>query len=194
MNRFLVLLLSLVPLASCNVVVTSPDEPGLSADVDALVGRWRPSVGEHPESEGDYLLVGKTDVAHRYRADIYEDGIKDDSPLFSLCQDRGQGKYWGFAVSDESLQGELLFHLVLSEDRAEFRWLNGDKTAALLDRAGLPYDKEASSDFIKWTRVRIRASRTELLDVLKAGGNRILDSDLTIFRRVRPQGAPDSGA
>ncbi len=168
-------------------MVTSPDKPGLSTEARTLPGRWQ---GEKTQGGDDYLLVSETDRAGRYQADIYEAGVIDTSHLFSLYADRDKGKYWGLATGDNDLQGELLFHLTLSGDRAEFRWPVGDKTVALLEGAGLAYEKDHSSGFIKWLTIRIRAPRGKLLKALQTGGEQILDSDITLFRRIPPPAVP----
>jgi len=187
MRNFPFLLLSLILLASCNVVVTSPNQPEQNVYVDAVTGRWQSEKGADAESEGDFLLVSKAAKAVRYRADIYEDGVKDDSPLFSLSPGRHQGEYWGFAVSEVNRNGEFIFHLILSGDRAEFRWLDSDSTESLLDDAGLAYEKQTGDGIFKWSIVQIRATRTELLNALNQGGESVLASDLSVFRRMSPR-------
>ncbi len=181
------LLLSLILLASCNVVVISPNQPELAVYVDTVTGRWQPVQGADAQSEGDFLLVSKAAGAVRYRAVIYEDGVKDDSPLFSLSPGRYRGEYWGFAVSEENRNGEFIFHLILSGDRAEFRWLDNDSTESLLDDAGLAYEKQTGDGILRWSIVQIRASRTELLNALNRGGESVLASDISVFRRMSPQ-------
>jgi hypothetical protein len=165
-------------------VVTSPDEPGLSVEVDAVTGRWQAVETKRAPDKGDYLLVSESREPERYRADIFEDGAREDSPLFSLCPDREPGRYWGFALDDQEPRGELLFHLSITGERAELHWLDPDKTIALLDAAGLAYDKRVSSGFPSWTRVRIYAPRNALLDALRSAGDGILASEPTLFQRV----------
>jgi hypothetical protein len=184
MHLFLSLLMTLLLMSGCNVYVAGSGE-STGVVLDALTGRWQ---GEQAKDSGDYLLVSETPEAGLYRADIFEDGLRDASPLFSLHADRAPGEYWGLAWENRDNEEALLFHLSITGNGAEFHWPDSDRIEALLLAGGVDHERSTASGMFKWTTLHVKASADTLFQALQARNNQVLDDDVTRFRRVPVHG------
>lgn len=186
----LLLALSALLLASCNVVVTTPAQPELSVAPANLPGRWHNVEEDGGLSADEYLELIPVSGQNRYNVVVYENGREEAIYQVSLCPAGKRGGYWGFTRAEEFSAGFLLFHLEFTDEGAEFHWPDAEKTESLLASAGLPFEFDRETSLNRFSTLKIHATWTALLEVLNAEGVDVLDSSMTLFRR----GPSDGGS
>ena len=191
MKNALLLLLSSIFLASCNVVVTTPAQPELSVAVSGLPGRWHNLEKDGTVSLDEYLDVFPVGDQNHYNVVLYEGGQKGDVFQILLCAAGERDGYWGFVRDEDFSAGFMLFHLLLKGREAEFRWLDAGKVEPLLGSAGLSIELDRNDRFDRFSILKIHAPWKDLLDALNAERKDILAQEMTRFRRgssTRDQG------
>jgi len=191
MKVFLTSILSILLLASCNVVVTTPAQPEFGVMVVGLSGRWHNVEENGILSADEYLDLQPIADQKRYKVVLHERGREEAVFQILLSPASESGGYWGF-TQDEELNGEfLLFHLMVKEQEAVFRWLDAKKTESLLASAGLPVEMNRDTGITSFSILKIHATWGALLDALNAQGLDVLNPDRTRLRRSSSNGGKE---